>query len=109
LRRLLRLRPDARRRETQGLGALFVRKHEVHPREIGTCYLRSMEHINHIADRLKGSRPVIVNLEEMAPEERPRALDFISGVTYAIDGSYETVGEDVFLFVPGNVVIVEET
>lgn len=90
------------------MGALFVRKREVHTGEIGTCYLRSLKHAPHIADRLKGSLPVIVNVEEMPEEERAQALDFISGVAYAVDGSYDKIGENVFLFVPGNVVILDD-
>jgi len=51
---------------------------------------------------------VIVNVAEMPEEERVQALDFISGVTYAVDGSYDQVGDNTFLFVPGNVILVDD-
>lgn len=90
------------------MGVIFVRKREVSTREITTCYLRSLKHTPHIADRLKSALPVIVNVAEMPEEERVQALDFISGVTYAVDGSYDQVGDNTFLFVPGNVILVDD-
>ncbi len=106
--RVLTKRPAPPSEEREGLSALFVRKREVRQQEISTRYIRSPQHISHIADLLIACRPVIVNLEELKEDERQRALDFISGVVYALDGSYEPVGEQVFLFVPGNVEIVED-
>ncbi|NLB95649.1 MAG: cell division protein SepF [Armatimonadetes bacterium] len=90
------------------MGVLFVRKREVYTREITTCYLRSLKHTPHIADRLKSALPVIVNVAEMPEEERTQALDFISGVAYAIDGSYDQVGDNTFLFVPGSVILLDD-
>lgn len=109
LRRTLRLRPaPSEEPGPEGLAALFVRKRHVRPREITTCYLTTPEYVPHVADRLKNARPVIINIEEMEPEQRWRALDFLSGIVYALDGSYEKVGEYVFLLVPGSVSIADE-
>ena len=108
LKRFLRRRPQPRAEAGEGFGALFVRKREVRQSEISSCYLSSMKHVPHVVDRLKSARPVIVNLEELGDDEtRTRALDFISGAAFALDGSYEKIGEYVFLFVPGSVVIVD--
>ena len=35
-------------------------------------------------------------------------IDFISGVTYALNGFYERVGDKVFLFTPSNIIIADE-
>ena len=60
------------------------------------------------AEDLKERRPVIVNLEKADDELARRVIDFISGVTYALNGFYERVGEKVFLFTPANIVIADE-
>ncbi|KAF1084813.1 Cell division protein SepF [Sporotomaculum syntrophicum] len=56
-----------------------------------------------ISDHLKNRRPVIVNLEQTDPELAKRIVDFVSGATYALDGSMQKVGKGIFLFVPSNV------
>jgi len=43
---------------------------------------------------------VILNLTMMDPDQAQRAVDFIAGGTYAIDGHQERVGESIFLFAP---------
>ena len=60
------------------------------------------------AEDLKERRPVIVNLEHTDDEVARRVIDFISGVTYALSGFYERVGDKVFLFTPANIIIAEE-
>jgi cell division inhibitor SepF len=34
-----------------------------------------------------------------------RIVDFLNGVTYALDGTVERVGERVYMFVPANVTV----
>jgi len=60
------------------------------------------------AEDLKERRPVIVNLERADEDMARRVLDFISGVTYALNGFYERVGDKVFLFTPSNIIIADE-
>lgn len=67
---------------------------------------RSMQDAQAAADRLKERRAVVVNFERTDEEVARRGIDFISGVTYALDGFYEKVGEKVFLFTPANTTIV---
>jgi cell division inhibitor SepF len=49
-----------------------------------------------------------VNLEKADDDLARRVIDFISGVTYALNGFYERVGDKVFLFTPANIVIADE-
>lgn len=60
------------------------------------------------AEDLKERRPVIVNLEKADDDLARRVIDFISGVTYALNGYYERVGDKVFLFTPNNIIIADE-
>lgn len=57
----------------------------------------------HIADHLKNRKPVVVNLENCDKEVAKRMIDFISGTTYALGGSIQKIGNDIFLCAPNNV------
>jgi len=52
------------------------------------------------AYRLRQGYVVIVNLEKASDEVARRTIDFLSGVAFGIRGSYEKIGEKVFLFAP---------
>lgn len=43
---------------------------------------------------------VVLNLSKMQSEDAQRAIDFVSGGTYMIDGDFEKIGEAIFLFMP---------
>ena len=61
-----------------------------------------------VADRLKGGEPQVVNLEETPPEVAERLIDFLNGVTYALDGYVEKVAEGAYLFTPAHIAIHAE-
>jgi cell division inhibitor SepF len=69
---------------------------------------RTLADAQRAAEDLKERRPVIVNLEKADDELARRVIDFISGVTYALNGFYERVGDKVFLFTPSNIIIADE-
>jgi cell division inhibitor SepF len=69
---------------------------------------RSLADAQRAAEDLKERRPVIVNLERADDDLARRVIDFISGVTYALNGFYERVGDKVFLFTPSNIIIADE-
>src|SRR5258707_15281189 len=55
------------------------------------------------ADGLKSGHQQIVNLESANPQMAERIIDFLNGVTYALDGCVEKIGDRVYLFAPANV------
>ncbi len=57
------------------------------------------------ADGLKGGQQQIINLEKAPPQMAERIVDFLSGVTYALDGTVDKIGEKVYLFAPASVQI----
>ena len=57
------------------------------------------------ADGLKDGQQQIVNLEQTPAEMTERITDFLNGATYALDGSVEKIGEQVYLFTPATVTI----
>jgi cell division inhibitor SepF len=53
-----------------------------------------------VIQTLRERKSVVLNLNVMDPEEAQRAVDFVAGGTYAIDGHQERIGESIFLFTP---------
>jgi len=46
---------------------------------------------------------VLLQLDDAAPEEAQRIVDFLSGAISALDGQVERIGECTFLFAPAGV------
>lgn len=63
----------------------------------------SFDEIPQVIQTLKEQRCVVLNLNIMEPDEAQRAVDFVAGGTYAIDGHQERIGESIFLFTPRSV------
>lgn len=59
-----------------------------------------------IADHLKNKMTVVLNLETTDKETSKRMLDFMSGVTYAIEGKIKRVANNTYLITPLDVEIV---
>lgn len=66
---------------------------------------QTYEEVEQIADHLKDRQPVIVSLENVDKAVSRRIIDFVSGTTYALDGSIHRIGEEIFLLAPINVSI----
>ncbi len=60
----------------------------------------SFEEMPRVIQTLRERTSVVLNLNVMDPEEAQRAVDFVAGGTYAIDGHQERIGESIFLFTP---------
>jgi len=67
--------------------------------------VQSFDDARRAADGLKEGLQQIINLEQTAPDMAERIIDFLNGATYAIDGSVEKIGEQVYLFTPSTVMI----
>ena len=51
-------------------------------------------------DAMKQGNAVSANLTMMEPDAAQRAVDFVAGGTYAMEGRQERLGESIFLFAP---------
>ena len=58
-----------------------------------------------VIDALRERKSVVLNLGMMNPQEAQRAVDFVAGGTYAMDGHNERVGDSIFLFAPSCVTV----
>ncbi len=61
---------------------------------------RSFEEMPQAIQALRERKSVVLNLTMMDPDQAQRAVDFIAGGTYALDGHQERIGESIFLFTP---------
>ncbi len=68
----------------------------------------SFNHAQEVADKLKVSQPVIVNLQNVDRDLSRRIIDFASGLCYGIGGQMERVANQVFLLTPTNVEVSAE-
>lgn len=64
---------------------------------------KSFEETSDIADKLKDSKPVVVNLEDLDNEVARKCFDFFSGAVYALNGSMQKVSKNIFVLAPHNV------
>lgn len=83
--------------------------HAHRPMEIVILEPRSFDEARAGADHLKSRRPVIVNLKDLDLDLAKRIVDFTCGVTYAVDGQMQRVGEEIFLFTPSTVSVTAES
>ncbi len=83
-----------------------LRVHSPRPSEISVWVApQSLNDAEAAAEKLKERRAVLINLDRTDEQTARRIVDFISGVTFALDGYYQRIGSKVFLFTPSNTVI----
>ncbi|MEO0767864.1 MAG: cell division protein SepF [Cyanobacteria bacterium J06649_4] len=59
---------------------------------------RTFEEMPQAIQALRERKSVVLNLTIMDPDQAQRAVDFVAGGTYAMDGHQERIGESIFLF-----------
>jgi cell division inhibitor SepF len=82
--------------------------HAHRPMEIVVLEPRTFDDARGGAEHLKARRPVIINLKDTDRDLAKRIVDFTCGVTYAVDGQMQRVGEEIFLFAPSTVAVTAE-
>ena len=68
--------------------------------EVSLMEPRSFDEMPKAIQAIRERKTVILNLTMMEPDQAQRAVDFVAGGTFAIDGHQERVGESIFLFAP---------
>ena len=77
--------------------------------EVNLMEPRSFDEMPRAIQALRERKTVILNLTMMEPDQAQRAVDFVAGGTFAIDGHQERVGESIFLFAPSCVTVTNTT
>ena len=57
------------------------------------------------AQGLKGGEQQIINLSGTDPAMRQKIVDFMCGVNFAQEGTWEEIGENIYLIVPSSVYV----
>jgi cell division inhibitor SepF len=78
------------------------------PAEVHLVVPKSFNDAQQIADKFKGTVPVILNLQNAENDLAKRLIDFSSGLTYALDGGMQRVADRVFMLTPRNVEVSAE-
>ena len=73
--------------------------------EVNLMEPRNFDEMPRAIQALRERKTVILNLTMMEPDQAQRAVDFVAGGTFAIDGHQERVGESIFLFAPSSVTV----
>ncbi|MDE6550985.1 MAG: cell division protein SepF [Clostridia bacterium] len=68
-------------------------------------YPRSHHDVRVIIDNLRRRQAIIVDLSRMPDKNAQRILDFLSGAIYALCGSQQRIGPNMFLLTPGGMSI----
>lgn len=106
--------------ETEQEDELVTRStHAVHPASIAVPKVVSLNQPNRmeilnftmlsydmtgeICGYIKNRKPIIVNMEKLAPHEMQRAVDYLTGACFALNGSVEKVTDNIFIFAPEHV------
>lgn len=61
---------------------------------------RTFEEMPQAIQALRERKSVVLNLTVMDPDQAQRAVDFIAGGTFALDGHQERIGESIFCLPP---------
>lgn len=69
---------------------------------------RNFNDAQRVADKYKCDTPVILNLQQVEANLSKRIIDFVSGLTYALDGGIQKVADKVFLLTPKNIEVSAE-
>ncbi|NLA69546.1 MAG: cell division protein SepF [Clostridiales bacterium] len=64
---------------------------------------KSFEECIKLVDNLKARKPVIVNLEKVESVLANKMFNFLSGSTYALDGTAQKITQNIVIFSPANV------
>ncbi len=70
---------------------------------------RTFEEMPHAIQALRERKSVVLNLTMMDPDQAQRAVDFVAGGTYALDGHQERIGDSIFLFAPSCVQVTTQS
>lgn len=76
--------------------------------EILNFTMLSYEMTGEICNYIKNKKPIIVNMEKLEAHEMQRAVDYLTGACFALNGTTEKVTDNIFIFAPEHVNINPE-
>ena len=69
---------------------------------------KNIEDASHVCELLKANSAVAINLEDVDTKDSQRIMDFIAGVTHAVNGDITQVSNRIFIASPKSVEVTEQ-
>lgn len=76
--------------------------------EILNFTMSNYEMTGEVSGYIKNRKPIIVNMKNLTPGEVQRAVDYLTGACYALNGTVECITEQIYIFAPESVNITPE-
>lgn len=76
--------------------------------EILNLTMSGYEMTGEISNYIKARKPIVVNMQKLDQLEVQRAVDYLTGACYALNGSVEKVAENIFIFAPEHINVSPE-
>lgn len=80
-------------------------KQAIQKPQISIVEPRLYSEVQEVADYVLGNQTVIVNFRRMEHEQATKMIDFLMGVTYAINGDIQRLDEEIFICTPQSVTL----
>ncbi|MDV2995486.1 MAG: Cell division protein SepF [Chroococcidiopsis sp. SAG 2025] len=71
--------------------------------QVVVMQLQSFEQVTQAVEILWRGQPLVLNVVQMDAEIAQRAVDFVAGATYALEGQQQYLAAGIFLFAPNGV------
>ena len=71
--------------------------------QVVISYPETIDEAGSICDYVKANKTVVVNLENVQHEMAQRIIDFLGGVSFALEGDIQNVSSKIFIVAPKNV------
>lgn len=66
---------------------------------------RLYSEVRDIADVILADESVVLNFRRMDKDQAKKVIDFLMGITYAVRGDIQRIGDDIFLCTPDGIEI----
>lgn len=83
-------------------------KSQIGKQEILNLTMSSYDMTGEISNYIKARKPIVVNMQELEKLEVQRAVDYLTGACYALNGSVEKVADNIFIFAPEHINVSPE-
>ena len=74
--------------------------------QVVVTVLERFDDVEFVANNLKDKKPVVVNVEKISDADCQRVIDFLSGVTYALNGKLQQISKGILMATPESVKVM---
>lgn len=94
------------RKQSRGENVVAInQKQALQKPQITIVEPRLYSEVQEVSDYLLSNQSVIVNFRRMDHEQATKMIDFLMGVTYAVKGDIQRLGDEIFICTPQSVTV----